>query len=94
MSIFIVRVVLHNANETDYNILHSAIEDKGFSRTVLSDDNIEYHLPEAEYYKKGNYIKEQIRDSAVLAAKTTGKKYAVLVTQSDGICWIGLKEVK
>ena len=58
---FTVRVVLYKAEDNDYEILHSEMNDRSFSRTIMGNDNIEYYLPDAEYNKIGNFTGEQIR---------------------------------
>lgn len=93
MAQFTVRVELHRANQDDYDILHAAMEEEGFSRQIKSSDGARYHLPTAEYNRTSNKTREQIRDSAATAADTTGKKYAILVTESAGRAWQGLKKV-
>jgi len=90
MAAFTVRVELHSASEPDYQILHAAMETRGFSRYITSDDGITYHLPTAEYNREGNFTRQQVLDSAKIAASTTGKKYAILVTESAGRTWVGL----
>jgi len=90
MASFTVRVELHYATEADYQTLHSAMERAGFSRFITSDDGIAYHLPLAEYNREGNLTRSQVLESAKAAANTTGKKYAVLVSETSGRTWIGL----
>jgi hypothetical protein len=93
MAQFTVRVELHRANQDDYDALHSAMEEKGFSRQIKSDGGASYHLPTAEYTRTSNKSKKEILDSAAAAADTTGKKYGILVTKSAGRTWQGLKEI-
>jgi hypothetical protein len=90
MAQFTVRVELHRANQDDYDALHSAMEEEGFTRQIKSSDGTRYQLPTAEYNRSSNKTKQEIRDSAAAAASTTGKKYAILVTQSAGRSWEGL----
>jgi hypothetical protein len=93
MATFTVRVELHDATSKDYDKLHNEMEREGFSRTVTADSGTEYWLPSAEYDRTGNLTRDEVRDSADRAAKKTGKKHAVLVTESEGRCWRGLKKV-
>jgi hypothetical protein len=93
MANFTVRVELHQANWTDYDSLHAAMENKGFSRFITGSDGKTYHLPLAEYNgSSDNLDTSQIRDIAWAAAKTTGKKSAVLVTEGPR-SWVGLEQV-
>jgi hypothetical protein len=45
MAQFTVRVELHQAEWTDYEQLHAAMEQKGFSRQIASDEGKVYHMP-------------------------------------------------
>ena len=90
MANFTVRVELHQAVGTDYDGLHAAMERKGFSRFITGDNGQTYHMPWAEYNGSGNLTSVQVRDIARIAADTTGKTSAVLVTESTTRAWIGL----
>lgn len=93
MATFTTRVELHHADEDDYEILHEAMERKGFSRLITSEKGTSYHLPTAEY----NYIGSATRDAVLAAAKAaatqTKRKFAVLITESQRRTWVGLKPV-
>ncbi len=93
MTQFTVRVELHRADQDDYDVLHSAMEKQGFSRRIKSDGGTTYHLPTAEYNRTSNKTRQEILDSAGAAAATTGKKHGIIVTESAGRVWRGLKEV-
>lgn len=93
MASFTTRVELHSATYSDYETLHAAMERRGFSRLITSDDGKTYKLPLAEYDRTGNLTREQVLDSARAAAAETGRGNAVLVTESVGRMWIGLEEV-
>jgi hypothetical protein len=92
---FITRVELHNANwSTDYVKLHEAMSSEGFVTTIMDDDTKEsFYLPPAEYYKEGEYTKEEVLASAEPAAKKTGKNYSIVTTKSGGIIFTGLTKV-
>jgi hypothetical protein len=79
---------------TDYERLHAAMEGKGFSRLIRSRDGKLYHLPWAEYNASADLSSAQVRDIAGTAANTTGKKDAVLVTQSVSRAWTGLEDAR
>ncbi|MGH7243424.1 MAG: hypothetical protein ACREJD_08420 [Phycisphaerales bacterium] len=91
MANFTVRVELHGADDSDYESLHEEMESAGFSRTIKSDDGLWYRLPPAEYVCSGNYTRADVLAAAETAAKTTGKKSAILVTESAGRRWSGLE---
>jgi len=91
MAQFMVRVELHQAEWADYDRLHAAMEQKGFSRFMMSGDGQRYHLPTAEYYAAGNFTSRLVLDAAREAANSTGKANAVLVSESTHYTWIDLK---
>jgi hypothetical protein len=91
MSKFTVRVELHQAREDDYEVLHAAMENEGFSRFITATDGASYHLPTAEYNRESNITRKAVLESAKRAANCTGKTYEVLVTESDGRSWYKLQ---
>jgi len=94
MLLFTTRIELHDANYFDYEKLHEAMKQNGFSRSITSSEGVTYHLPEAEYNSSG-ISSASVRDKACIAARTTGKRFAALVTGSDGVrAWQGLDLVK
>ena len=90
MANFTVRVELHQAEWTDYDQLHAAMEQKGFSRQITSDDGKTYQMPWAEYNGTGILTSVQVRDIAKTAADSTGKQNAVFVTEAVSRAWAGL----
>lgn len=93
MASFTTRVVLHDADYQDYKNLHAEMAARGFVQTVTSDDGIVYELPDAEYNYVGVATRAQVLDKAKASATAVRKKYAVLVTESNGRSWTGLKIV-
>ncbi len=91
MTQFTTRVELHHADDDDYDVLHGAMEERGFSRYITSGKNVTYHLPTAEYDYQGNKTRDDVLELAKEAASETKKKFAVLVTASNGRTWVGLK---
>ncbi len=90
MANFTVRVELHQAAYADYETLHAAMAQKGFSRQITADNGQTYHMPWAEYNGFGNLTSVQVRDIAREAANSTGKANAVFVTEAQTRAWIGL----
>jgi hypothetical protein len=90
MANFTVRVELHHAEWADYENLHAAMEQRGFSRRITSDSGTTYQMPWAEYNGSGVLTCAQVRDIAKAAADTTGKQSAVLVTEAASRAWVGL----
>lgn len=93
MSIFTVRVELHDANWQDYDNLHKRMAAAGFHRTITADSGTKYHLPTAEYDIDGNYTRQGVLDAACRAADGTGKRSSVLVTEAFARTWRGLAPV-
>jgi hypothetical protein len=91
---FFVRIELHGASWSNYELLHEAMGEAGFSRTIVGSNGTEYHLPTAEYVLIGNYVTDHVRDKADRAAARTGKKRAVLVAKSSESAWSGLEPVE
>ncbi len=92
MANFTVRVELHQALWSDYETLHAAMEQKGFSRIITADDGRRYRLPLAEYDAKGNLTSQQVLGIAQTAANTTGKANSILVTEANARIWVGLNQ--
>lgn len=94
MARFTIRVVLHdNASREDYEKLETELENRGITDVITSGDGTRYKMPPAEYQCDKELTSEQVRDLCVAAAKTTGKRHAVLVTTSNGRAWTGLDKV-
>ena len=93
MARFITRVELHQADYDDYETLHSAMLAEGFEQTITSGGDVTYHLPTAEYYRETAVTRHEVLASARRAAAKTQRKFAVVVTQSNGITWSGLDKV-
>lgn len=96
MAKFTVRVELHDLianSENIYLILHDEMSKVGFSRTVVIDQ-IEYELPSAEYIIEKDLETKQVAELAGYAATSTKHKYSILVTESAGRSFLGLKRVR
>lgn len=93
MTSYTTRIELHKAQDGDYGKLHAAMEKKGVTRTIESDDGTVYQLPTAEYNFIGTETRKEVLELAKNAAATVRPKYAVLVTQSAGRTWSGLEKI-
>jgi len=94
MSDFTTRVELHDAVWSDYVELHKAMAKQGFSQIITSDDGQTYELPPAEYNYSGNATRSQVLEKAKSAAATVKNSFGVLVTESAGRTWTGLRLAK
>lgn len=92
MAKFTTRVELHNAGYGDYEALHTAMASQGFTRQI-SDGKKTYRLPTAEYNREGSLERSAVLESAENAARTTGRRYSILVTESEGRTWSGLEVI-
>ncbi|WP_445494034.1 type V toxin-antitoxin system endoribonuclease antitoxin GhoS [Photorhabdus sp. SF281] len=93
MADFTVRIELHNADSDDYDLLHKKMEAKGFSKTIASNNGVAYKLPDAEYdYSSSTKKRGDVLDLAYGVAKSIKKNPSVLVTESKGRTWEGLKK--
>jgi hypothetical protein len=94
MAMFTVRIELHNGTIADYNLLHSTMMQRGFSRLITSDAGVRYHMPWSEYNFVGNATIDAVFQAASYAAAQTGKTYSVLANEAVRRKWQGLIEVK
>lgn len=91
---FTTRVLLHEPIVSeDYENLHQAMEDQGFSRTIVGADEKRYDLPQAEYNLVAPLTAQQVLEKAKTAAEKRNKNFAVLVTEGTRV-WSGLTPTK
>lgn len=94
MTIFTVRVELNNPASGDYGDLHEKMMDAGFSKTIKSSAGEVFHLPDAEYeYISETEILAAVLEKAYKIAISVKSESRVLVTESAGRMWQGLKKV-
>ena len=94
MANYIARVELHAATDDDYEVLHDAMEHRGYARTIMGSDNRTYHLPTGTYVMRDAMCSlEEALNRAAAAAKETGKTSSIIVTDWNAARWIGLKAV-
>jgi len=94
MASFITRVELHYASEADYEKLHEAMRQQGFSQKITSNSGAVYKLPPAEYHISGNLSQSDVLARAKKAAALTGRSAEVLVVEYTGCSWDGLAAAK
>jgi hypothetical protein len=90
MSSFLTRIELHGATWDEYEQLHAEMRARGFSREITSDDGLRYQLPTAEYVIRTTEGLDAVRALAAAAAKTTGRKFGVIVAEYSRSGWVGL----
>lgn len=91
MSNYLVRIELHGGTWDDYEELHAAMASRGFSREITSGEGQSYQLPTAEYVIRSASELEAVRSLAAAAARTTGRKFAVVVSEYSRCGWTGLE---
>ena len=91
MARFSVRIELHDASWEQYTELHEKMSLQGFADTITTEKGA-VQMPPAEYNFEGAVTKEQVLEKAKTAASSVVKKYAVLVTESNGRTWYGLEK--
>jgi len=89
-------VELHETDELepsgeDYEELHLAMQRNSYLRVIKGSNGEWYHLPHAEYTISWNVAKGTVLSDVTTIVKTVWKKFGVLVTESNGRTWIGLK---
>lgn len=91
---YVIRIELSSNIMADFDVLHLAMKNKGFSRTIRASDNKDYYLPRATYYTTSSQSRSSILEIAKQAVAQTGKSGEILVVESAGCSWSGLHEVK
>lgn len=95
MSQYTVRIELHSSQyNPDFETLHRAMAQKGFSKLITSDSGVTYHLPRGEYNIDTTSDRSRVLNVAKEAVKATGQSAEILVTESSGRTWSGLSEKK
>jgi hypothetical protein len=94
MTNYTIRVELHGADENDYEALHTAMQAEGFVRWIKDQDGNKLRLPTAEYNLPDSELtRVQVLGLTKRAAETAKARPTpwILVTQSGGRTWSGLK---
>jgi len=92
---FTTRVELQGATREDYSRLQSAMERRGFSRTIKSDEGIVYVLPDAEYDREDDTLTaDLVLNDAIGATRTVTEQFSVLVTEAVRRMWSRLPTAK
>jgi len=87
---YTVRVELHDATWSDYEVLHAQMAAQGFSRQIRSDEGAIYQLPPAEYVMTNSLAACAVLERAKTAAAATRKSAEVFVATTTAWTWSGL----
>jgi hypothetical protein len=89
---YVTRVELRGSPTGEhYQSLHNAMEAKGFSRTIKSDDGTAYHMPHAMYYVVSSLTASEVSEHANAAATSVWTSCRVFSCEAPNSAWIGLE---
>jgi ribosomal protein S8 len=89
---FTIRIELHrDATSNDYQQIKKMLKANGFIKTVKDTEGNSFHLPSYEYCYTGAISREALLEKVDTILKGNLAKYAILITESAGLSWIGLK---
>lgn len=91
MSLFSIRVELHNATWAQYSQLADQLQKLGVVDTIVGDNRVRYKLPPGEYNYEGNGNIDQVHDAVLACANNTGCRNAVFVSEATRRRWSGLE---
>jgi hypothetical protein len=95
MSTYTVRVELHSSQYSpDFETLHRAMQNEGFSKLITPDEGKTCHLPRGEYNISTIKNRSEVLKATERAVQTTRQSAEILVTESLGRSWSGLTEKK
>lgn len=89
MADYIVRIVLHGATASHYEMLHKNMVTAGARRTVTGSDGIVYDLPDGNYVMSNTRNASDVRDAVLQIAKSAKSPPdpSVLVASYDQLSW-------
>lgn len=93
LSPFIVRVVLHDADESHYRDLHEKMMEVGFVKEIEASDGSLVELPPAEYFGRSRMSVSEVSDLAKQVAETVIDDFTIFATQIVSWAGYGLEPV-
>jgi hypothetical protein len=92
MATCMIRIELHQARTAEqYQRLHTLLAQYGITNTILGTDGVWYRLPPAEYHYAGAANRDEVLRTSKQCATAVDPSNAVVVTESNGVTWQGLK---
>jgi hypothetical protein len=83
---FITTIQLYNADEKDYQTLHSELKKASFIEVKRSSGKSKLSSNEKEEYnREGNITLQDVTDAVLKAAVKTGKKYSFTIIRNKPI---------
>ncbi len=100
MANFIVHVELHGATSEDYSVLDTAMENAGYTRTIVNAGRYTFQLPPAEYVTSSFVDCDSARDKAynvaVMVCQNSGlitRNPSIVAAEFTSLTWMNLEEV-
>jgi hypothetical protein len=92
---YLACVELHGAEEEEaYELLLTAMEQRGFLRQIQGDDGAPYELPNATYVmQNADVTLTAAQDFAIAAAVETEFEYSLIVVEFDNTLWTNLERL-
>ena len=91
---YAVRVELNSGSMNDFNLLHQAMDNKGFSKIITSDDGRDYYLPKATYLINTTSNRSRVLEAVKSAVSITRKTAEIIVFEYSSSSWSGLTPVR
>ena len=89
---FTLRIELHrDATTSDYHQIKKMLKATGFTKNVTDSQGNTFHLPSYEFIYTGEISREALLEKVDTILKGILSKYAILITESAGLSWLGLK---
>jgi hypothetical protein len=86
MARFITTIQLHNAEEKDYQILHTELKKESFMEKKKYTRKGKFRpIGKEEFNREGNITLQQVTDAVLRAASKTGKKYSFTIIRNKPV---------
>ncbi len=92
MPYFTIRVELETLNQDAFSVVEQQLAQSNFINYIESEDGTKYLLPQGEYRLFGEFTLQNVLDYTILATNQFIKNCKILVTESNGTAWTGLKK--
>lgn len=93
MKNYTVRIELWSNLFSNFQILHKEMNNRGFRKTIISDEGMEYYLPRSVYVTYG-FSTNEVLLKAQEAVNRTDSQAEILVLETNECRWTGLVPVK
>jgi hypothetical protein len=83
---FITTIQLHNADEKDYQVLHSELKKESFVEASNNKPKRKFpRMPKETFDREGNITIQDVTDAVLRAASKTGKKYSFTIIRNKPV---------